>query len=512
MANETKLPVKTPDRRPVVQAEDPGRMLVRGAEESLAALRGHVAVLEEGVRKTVSQMARYQAINTQEAVAFLKEPWCILPKSREEWWVTVPKWVGVQVGWLERSTDTFNIFVVNRYSHWLGQVPAELREKLKLPEPVEGKVKDGRLLASREVAGRFKRHLGEGDPKNGFSIVRGHEFNLLADLIEAGSLPFSPKPVAPADLEPNPVLLEELAHPRPYQQEGWNLFLKYGAVIICWPWGMGKTFIGATLIARVKGRHLVVVPTTTLKEQWHRKLSRWVSLAKRDSVTVVTYNSWNKVKDGDWTSVIFDECHRLPANTFSRLATIRAKYRLGLSASPYREDGRTSYIFALTGFPVGVDWTEYHRSGLIQKPRVRVQMVSGWSEKMRITQEEVSSNKGRTLVFCDSISSGKALASRLGCPHVHGGTKNRLGAIDSARVAVVSRVGDEGLSVEGLTKVIEVDFHGSSRRQESQRVGRLFHSDGRGQHLVLMTREEFGKYEDRFLSLEEKGIHVEVLG
>lgn len=482
------------------------------AERAIRALREHVETLEADVRLTIAKISKYQAINTQEALSFLKEPWCILPKSREEWWVVVPKWVGVQVGWLERATDTFNIFVVNRYSHWLGQIPQELREKLKLPEPIDAKVKDGKLVASKEVAGRFKKHLSGGNEKDGFTLTRGHEFDLLADLIEAGSLPFSPKPVLQADLEPSPILLNELATPRPYQVEGWDAFTKYGAVIVCWPWGMGKTFIGSTMIARVKGKHLVVVPTTTLKEQWEKKLRRWVSPDKVFNTTIVTYNAWHKVKDYDWTTVTFDECHRLPANTFSRLATIRAKYRMGLSASPYREDGRTSYIFALTGFPIGVDWTEYQRSGLVQKPRVRVQLVSGWGEKGRVTEEEVRENKGQTLIFCDSISDGRALAGRLRCPHIYGATKRRLDAIEGQKVVVSSRVGDEGLSMPGLTKVIEVDFLGNSRRQESQRVGRLFHAEGKGQHLVLMTREEFDKFEGRFLALEEKGIHVEVLG
>lgn len=481
------------------------------AEAAVIALKDHVAALEAEVRRTIGQLSKYQAINTQEAMAFLKEPWCVLPKSREEWWVVLPKWVGVQVGWLERATETYNVFVVNRYSHWLGQVPRELREKLKLPEPVDAKVKDGKLMADPAVAQKFKKHLRGGNAKDGFQVVRGHEFDLLADLIEAGSLPFTPKPVSPADLEPVPRAQNELLHPRDYQTAAWDTFLKNGAMIVCWPWGMGKTFIGAYAIAHLKGKHLVVVPTTTLKEQWASKLQRWTGTKAYD-VTIITYNAWDRVKNDDWTTVIFDECHRLPANTFSRLATIRAKYRIGLSASPYREDGRTSYIFALTGIPVGVDWTDYLRSGKIAKPQVRVQLVSGWQEKARVTEDEVKSNKGSTLIFCDGIESGRSLAGRLRCPHIHGGTSKRLDAIASSKVIVSSRVGDEGLSIPGLTKVIEVDFLGGSRRQESQRVGRLFHADQKGSHLVLMTREEFDKFEGRFLALEEKGIHVEVLG
>ena len=67
--------------------------------------------------------------------------------------------------------------------------------------------------------------------------------------------------------------------------------------------------------------------------------------------------------DDEWALTIYDECQRLPADTFSRLAVIRTKYRIGLSASPHHEDGRESYIFALTGFPVGLNWQEYMKIG-----------------------------------------------------------------------------------------------------------------------------------------------------
>ncbi len=71
-----------------------------------------------------------------------------------------------------------------------------------------------------------------------------------------------------------------------------------------------------------------------------------------------TYQGYEKVKDIEIGLTIYGECHVLPADTFSRLATLKTKYRIGQSASPYREDGRHSYIFALTGFPIGLNWQD----------------------------------------------------------------------------------------------------------------------------------------------------------
>lgn len=489
------------------------RKIAENAVRALDALKAQVSGLEREVNSVLAEVFRYEAINIQEIHTFLKEPWCILPKSREEWWVVIPRWVGTQVGWLERATETYNVFVVNRYSHWLGEIPEDLRERLELPPPVDVKVGDGKMTAGPEVAQKFKHHLRGQDAEGRWNIVRGHEFDLIAEIIKMGSLPFTPRPVNPADLVKEPKARGFLAQAElEHERLAWDEFLKWGAIGVYWPFGCRKSVFGMRAITRISGKKLVVVPTRMLIDQWNARLRNWTE-GENIRTMVCTYQSWDRVKNHDWDLVIFDEAHRLPANTFSRMSTVRTKYRIGLSGSPYREDGRTNHIFALTGKPVGTDWNYFIRAGLISKPQVEVRIVGGWREKARATEEEVRATKGRALVFCDSIEQGKSLASRLDCPFVHGQTNgDRLAAVNGARICVVSRVGDEGLSLQDLDKVIEVDFLGASRRQESQRVGRLFHSGGRGKYVALMTQDEFDRFEGRFLALEEKGIKIEVRG
>lgn len=505
-----------------VQEAKTGKIEVRAAaareaaERALGALgtlRQTVGAVESEVQRLIGELGKYGSISADEALGFLKEPWCILPKSRDEWWVVIPKFVGVQVGWLERATDTYNIFVVNRYAHWLGGVPDSLRDLLKLPAPFEAFVDGGELRTGHALTPEQKQHISKELEPGRFKVKIGHEFDLMAQLIRDGALPFTPRPVDPADLHPNLSFKGILANLRDYQQEWYQEFLRRGAVGIYAPWSAGKSVFGAYICAVLKGPKLVVVPTRMLVEQWEERLRKWIDLGLRtcgNQVDVVTYSAYERVKKMRPTAIIFDECHRLPANTFSRLATIPAKYRVGLSASPYREDGRTNFIFALTGWPLGVDWSEFERRGIITKPHVEVRIVSGWNEKVKQVETEVERTKGKTLIFCDSIEPGARLAARLDCPHVHGGTANRLPLIQGAKVVVCSRVGDEGLSLPDLAKVIEVDFLGASRRQEGQRVGRLLHADKPGQHIVLMTQEEFDSYERRFLALEEKGFKVNV--
>ncbi len=485
------------------------------AQFALKKLRAEMDALEEEYHKLMGEMSHYKDIDSQEAMDFLKEPWCVHPRGKDEWLVFVPKFIGVQVGWLERTTETFNVFVVNRYAHWLGNIPPDLRDELKLPPPFESEV-EGRTLRTKVVLPKdVKEHVAERTGPGEYRVKVGHEFDLIASLIDNGSLPFVPRPVDKADLrEIDFHYRGKRTELRDYQRSGWAEFLKWGRIGIYWPWGTGKTVLGTYACGRVKGRKLIVCPTQTLVEHWTKELTENLPLSLRsgdDEIDVVTYQSWDKVKDKEYALFMPDEAHRLPANTFARLCTVRAKYGIGLTATPWREDGRTSYIFALTGKPVGCDWTEFFRKGIITKPHVEVRILRDWTVKMAEAQREVEKTKGKVMIFCDSLERGKQLADRLECPFIYSDTTRRLEIMQKSPVFVASRVGDEGVSLPDLKKVIEVDFHGASRRQEGQRVGRLMHAEGRGEHLVFMTREEFESYEDRFFALEEKGFKVNVV-
>lgn len=483
--------------------------LIEQAVEGVAALEEQVSELKANVHSLISELSRYQGIDLDEIEKFLKEPWLIQPKKKDEYWVFIPRWVGLSVGWLERTTPTYNVFTVNRYSAWFGEIPGELKDVLKIPDPFQAVVEDGRLRTSAIVAERFKDHLAEQAREGEWRITRGHEFDLIAQIIEAGALPFQPRPVDPTDLRE--VKFEgKLSKLRSHQEAGWQQFIARGAVGIYWPFGQGKTTFGLYAVARLKGPKLIVVPTVLLVQQWQQWLAETLTPGLRQDIEVVTYNAWERVKDKAYTLVVFDECHRLPADTFSRLSSLKTKYRMGLSASPHREDGREPYIIGLTGFPIGADWQDFIREGKIKPPHIEVRVVRNWTEKMRIAQEEAKDVSGRVIIFCDGINRGKQISSRLECPFVYGQTDNRLEVLKKAKVAVVSRVADEGLSLPDLRKVIEVDFHGSSRRQESQRVGRLLHAEKPGEHIVLMTQDEFSRFEGRFYSLEEKGFRIQV--
>lgn len=464
-------------------------------------------------------------IDTEQLDAFAEKPFNVLPKGGEnetQYYVTVPKFVPFHVGHLLEQDDAWNTFVVNKYVSWIEDIPDVLRDRINLEKRYEQATVDqnNRLL---ELADEEERNKAwkELDGRNGglhkrvdddkIQIQKGKEFDVIAQLVEGGNLPF--KSIGPnsADLRAAP----ENITLRPYQQRAWTQFMDHGQVGVYWPPGLGKTFLALYAGERIPGQKLVVVPSSTLERQWNERITEFTEYPDEWSVKTYQYlTQHNNIDEfsGDASPVltVFDECHTLPANTFSKLATIDTDYRIGLSATPYREDERTDYIFALTGVPVGIEWEELKEYGSFEYPEVTAYLYRTQKQK-REDLKELVTTPGDTLVFCDSIDEGQNLRDELNVPFVHGETQkqNRMELLRENRVVIGSRVADEGVSLDTLDRVIEYDFHGGSRRQELQRAGRVMHSDGIGEHIIQMTDDEYENHGSRLYSLEEKGITIE---
>ena len=491
---------------------------VTEAKKRLDSLTEKIEKLKKEISESILRKieeARYTRFNPEFMKDFLAEPYVVMPKrtvkgKAVEWYVIVPKIIDFQLGWLERSTRSYNIFLVNQYVRWFTEIPKELEQRFQL-KPLPVQVADGLLLTKPEDQDeawkRYRRWLSRREGSEAIRIKRGSEFQLIAQIIEDGHLPFIPKPVDPEDVRLPPPTDIKL---RDYQEDAWKKFLKYGAVGIFWPFGCGKSYFGTYACAAIKGRKLVVVPTRTLKEQWLEYIRDHTTIDYE--VEVETYHAFHKVRNNEYTLVIFDECQHLPANTFIRLSTLKTKYRMGFSGSPYREDGRVNYIIALTGYPVGLSWDKFFELGLIRKPQITLYVLKQPRDKLRKLEQLLAMETGKTIIFCDSIELGKRIAKQHGLTFVFGETTKRLEKIRENEVVVVSRVGDEGLSVPEIDTLIEVDFLYGSRMQESQRSGRLLHSKKEAtNHYILMTEEELEKYGKRLLALYEKGYRINIV-
>jgi superfamily II DNA or RNA helicase len=151
--------------------------------------------------------------------------------------------------------------------------------------------------------------------------------------------------------------------PRPFQKtalDAWQKNSSRGIVVL--PTGAGKTQVGIMAIDAKKRDTLVVAPTLVLVSQWYELLRTSFSLPvgvigggeyRPEALTVTTYDSayLHMENIGNrFGLVIFDECHHLPGETYAMAARFcLAPFRLGLTATPERTDGRESDLEELIG-------------------------------------------------------------------------------------------------------------------------------------------------------------------
>ena len=152
------------------------------------------------------------------------------------------------------------------------------------------------------------------------------------------------------------------------QEVAVSAILRHDTGILCAPTAFGKTVTAAALIARRGVNTLVLVHRTELLKQWQERLQVFLGAGKgvigtigggrakptgKIDIAVMQSLSRQGETNGlveNYGQVIADECHHLSAFSFEAiLKRARAKYVLGLTATPIRRDGRQPIIFMQCG-------------------------------------------------------------------------------------------------------------------------------------------------------------------
>lgn len=149
-----------------------------------------------------------------------------------------------------------------------------------------------------------------------------------------------------------------------HQQEAlaaWQRAGRRGVVVL--PTGAGKTYLAQLAVQATPRSTLVLVPTLDLMHQWYAHLTAAFPDAEvgllgggskdRTSILVATYDSaaiHAETLGNRYGLLIFDECHHLPSEFYRVVAEYSlAPYRLGLSATPERSDGKHEMLDELVG-------------------------------------------------------------------------------------------------------------------------------------------------------------------
>jgi len=144
--------------------------------------------------------------------------------------------------------------------------------------------------------------------------------------------------------------------------------LQHDAGVLCAPTAFGKTVAAAAMIARRGVNTLVLVHRTELLKQWQERLQSFLGVGKgvvgtigggkakpTGRIDIAVMQSLSRQGEinplvENYGHVIVDECHHVGAVSFDAiLKRAKAKYVLGITATPIRRDGQQPVIFMQCG-------------------------------------------------------------------------------------------------------------------------------------------------------------------
>lgn len=440
--------------------------------------------------------------------------------------------------WLETTKARAHIFSIEREkNHYILQASdpermdwarqqSEIRERL----PVD--LSDNKSMI--EPGSRNRAKIKKVLLRKGYPVADNYKFKQVDKEIGAG-------------------LTTEL---RDYQQNLLDKAWEQKAAVLANPSGSGKTVTAIALMCRADAPTLILVPKRALIPQWKQEIDDKTTLEpdqigeyhgdkkEMKDITLATYQIAGRKTHlfrEDWGLIIFDEVHHIPSDLYRNTATLQSTRRLGLSATPVREDSREKDIFALIGPEIGSDWAIFFKEDWIIKPNIEIKwarwesdfwrrkyeqasgiqrnIVAGMNPaKERVLEELLAEHPEQAVViFCDWLDQGQKIARKFSIPFLSGETEDekrekilqqfRQG--ERSRI-VVSRIGDEGLDLPRAEVGIVVSGLGGSRRQATQRAGRTMRPSGEAKVYFVATK---GSVEEDFVRrqmelMKEKGIKI----
>jgi superfamily II DNA or RNA helicase len=152
------------------------------------------------------------------------------------------------------------------------------------------------------------------------------------------------------------------------QQTAVKTMLKHDIGVLHAPTAFGKTVTAAAIIARRKASTLILVHRKDLLRQWQEQLAAFLDMpvhglgtmgggkqSLSGMIDVAVMQSLQRHEDipglmDTYGQIIIDECHHISAYSYeSLLKQSKARYILGLTATPIRRDGHHPIMFMQCG-------------------------------------------------------------------------------------------------------------------------------------------------------------------
>lgn len=323
---------------------------------------------------------------------------------------------------------------------------------------------------------------------------------------------------------------------RDYQREGVLALVRNTQGLVVIPCGGGKSRLGVAAIAAIGRSALIIVHTTDLADQWvetiktllhvdagridathDQRLWPIVVATVQSLYAILEENPINKAtgySDDEFLSyfgmVILDEAHRAPAMMTQRvLSHVTAKHRLGLTATPEREDGMTKLVewsfgptllerttpeliklgylmkaeveFVETGFAFAYDGSDEKRLAALDRAlekdaerntliaaRAHIEASHGEAVLVLTNRKTHATKLAKMITACGTPAEAVIGTTAKGL------RKETIARLKSGdlRVMVATSLADEGLDVQRLSRVL-LAWPQRAKGATTQRVGRL---------------------------------------
>ena len=387
-------------------------------------------------------------------------------------------------------------------------------------EAVDEKLMD-RVLSMREAKSHIFRRLEPTKAR----IIHGRRGDLKQVLIEKG---YPVKDLGryeefePLSFDLKPEVMKDPRYAG-YQKEAVEEFLRYGSGTIVLPGGSGKTVIAVAVAAKLKAPTLVLTTRSEVVKQFYQEFLEKTTISEdqvkyidadvRDRrlrpITICTYQiarnlpSLWKVK---WGLITYDENQHVPAPIWRKTASdLQAVRRLGLTATPVREDKNEKLIFSLVGptcFERG--WLEMAEEGFIARAKTyeilvdmpdRIVRRYSHSTNERDRYILASTNPGKYPIIANLLEKHKddpvliigyyvqgaiEIGKKFGIPVIWHEVKPRERNVlynkfrkGEINKLVLTSVGEEGINLPNAQILIEVCGLYGSRMQMGQRFSRI---------------------------------------
>jgi superfamily II DNA or RNA helicase len=416
---------------------------------------------------------------------------------------------------------------------WLprAEVPPKLLEQLitetSVPNPAfEKRRRLGLYLGAEQASLQFIEELPDQIrlPRGAVGLLRR---------LHGSDLSFEDRRVLPAEqieVAREPVL-------RDYQQRAVEALVTASQGVWVLPTGSGKTKTSLGAIARLRTPTLILVGARDLADQWREQVRETLGVEPGlvaggskvlKPITIGMAQSLARMpvaeRDalfGRFGFLIVDEAHHAPAVLYRDIVNhCPAKYRLGLTATPEREDGLSPLLELFLGQVLAtVTLDELFRAGVLIRPAVRrvetsfdypyeggadyapmLDALVGDVDRNQLVVDTVAveARAGRTcLVLSGRKDHCQVLADALNAAGVRAAAltskvrkAERARLLDEARagtlpVLVATSLADEGLDLPRLSRVF-LAFPAKAKGRTLQRLGRVMrpHPD-KGDALVV---------------------------